>query len=474
MRFESPSRRVSFVFVALLVSLALPAKPSSAGNSRAAWASASPLTTGLAASFKWSMPKRFGPKNADGLVDYHWNEGTKIYDPAYVNPASWMVDFDACTPAAVPGSTFEWQIDGQAQPNPNPTACKFSHPFTAQKTYPVKLTMTAPDGQISIAETDVTVKDLLIVSIGDSFASGQGNPDIQKKGSTPAKWVDKVCARSANAGPAQAALSIEQADAHTSVTFISFACTGAEITAGLIGTQVRGSTTLAPQIEKVREAVSKRGRIDALMISVGGNDAGFADLVARCILQFDCSTDQGTQEKLQTGLATLQPRYLALNDKIKSLQPITIMKVFITEYGDLVRDENGEVCHRSPPFDLLVGIRTKEARWASESVIRQGLNARVKVAADAFGWTYVGGIADKFVNHGYCSKERWVRTFTEAKHLQGTDNKCTAHSFTSFGGIKDCIISSGSVHPNVGGHAWYASRLIEELQNAGVTTPVGP
>src|SRR5436190_3864889 len=288
-KLESFRLGASFVFVALLVSFALQGKPLIAGDSTGAQASSSRMTTGPATSFKWSMPKRFGPKNADGLVDYHWNEETKIYDPTYVNPANWIVDFDACTPSPVPGSTFEWQIDGQVQANPNPTACKFSNPFTAQKTYPVKLTVTAPDGQTSIAETDVTVKDLLIVSIGDSFASGQGNPDIPKTGSKPAKWVDKICARSANAGPAQAALSIEQADPHTSVTFLSFACTGAGIEAGLTGTQVRGSTTLAPQIDKVRDAISKRGRIDALMISIGGNDAGFADLVARCILQPNCS-----------------------------------------------------------------------------------------------------------------------------------------------------------------------------------------
>jgi FG-GAP-like repeat len=48
-------------------------------------------------------------------------------------------------------------------------------------------------------------------------------------------WEDKRCHRSANAGPAQAALEIERSDPHTSVTFLSYACSGASITEGLVG-----------------------------------------------------------------------------------------------------------------------------------------------------------------------------------------------------------------------------------------------
>jgi hypothetical protein len=414
------------------------------------------------------MPKRFGPKNSAGLVDFHWTEATQTYDPAYVNPTSWTVEFDACNPSAVANSTFRWEIDGQVVPNPNPTACIFSHQFTVQRTYPVKLSVTTPDGQVAFAETTVTVKDLLIVSIGDSFASGQGNPDVPKRSGMRAKWVDTVCRRSAFAGPAQAALSIEQADPHTSVTFVSLACSGATVEAGLIGVYLKEGTPLPPQLDKVKQVVNGRP-IDALLISVGGNDIGFADLVARCILHRNCATDDETLGMLRTGLATLQSRYQALSEKLNGLQPVK--KVFITEYPDLSRDQNGQFCHHRPRFDVLSLFRREESQWASEEVVK-ALNAKVKTAADDHGWVYVGGIASQFATHGYCAdQQRWVRTFHDAKEVQGADNKC---DLLDFGSIKSCIISSGSVHPNGGGHAWYATRLVEELQKAGITSSISP
>lgn len=420
------------------------------------------------ASFKWSMPRRFGPRNAAGLVDYHWSEATQTYDTSYVNPASWKVEFDACNSSAAAGNKYQWEIDGVVQGNPNPVACTFAHEFTSQKTYSVKLTVTAPDGQAAAAETAVTVKDLLIVSIGDSFASGQGNPDIPKHGSARAKWVDNLCARSAFAGPAQAALSIEQSDPHTSVTFVSLACSGATIDAGLIGIFPKGGRSLAPQIDKVKDVINGR-QIDALLISIGGNDIGFADLVARCILHLNCSTNNDALQMLSAGLNNLQSRYQALNDKLNGLQPVK--KIFITEYPDLARNQNREFCHNSPFPDLLSFLSRREAQWASEGVIR-GLNERVKAAAERHAWVYVGGIADKFATHGYCANEqRWVRTFRDAKRIQGTDNRCDLRNRDS---IRSCIISSGSVHPSEGGHAWYATRLIEELQKAGITSPAGP
>lgn len=453
------------LFVALLVSFA-PGRQF-AVNLFLAQASSLVSQPNPPASFKWTMPRRFGPKTAAGLVDYHWTEATQIYDSSYVNPGSWKVEFDACDSSAATGSTYQWEIEGVAQTNPNPTACTFAHEFTSQKNYPVKLTVTTPDGQAAVAETSVTVKDLLIVSIGDSFASGQGNPDIPKQGGTRARWVDRLCARSAFAGPAKAALSIEQADPHTSVTFVSLACSGATIDAGLVGVYLKGGTPLPPQIDKVKEVLNGR-QIDALLISVGGNDIGFAELVAKCILLPNCSTSNSALEKLRGGLNSLQSRYQALSDKLNGLQPVR--KIFITEYPDLARNENRQFCHTSPFGDLLSFLTRKEAQWATEEVVR-GLNDRVKAAADEHGWVFVTGIADQFATHGYCAKERWVRTFRDAKKIQGTDNSCDLLNPDS---IRSCIISSGSVHPSEGGHAWYATRIIEELQKAGITSSLGP
>jgi len=463
-KFELLTIAVLWLFIALLASFV----PGRKFNVNLFFTHASSLVSQPpAASFRWSMPRRFGPKKADGMVDYHWTEATQTYDSSYVNPTSWKVDFDGCISSATSGNTYQWEIDGVVQDNPGATVCTFAHEFTSQRPYLVKLTVTTSDGQTAVAETVVNIKDLLIVSLGDSFASGQGNPDIPKKDGKKAKWVDNLCNRSAFAGPAQAALSIEQADPHTSVTFVSLACSGATIDAGLIGNFQKGNTSLPPQINKLKDILNGR-QIDALLISIGGNDIGFANLVAKCILDLNCSTSKGAQETLSNGFKFLPSGYQALNDKMNGLPPVK--RIFITEYPDLARNQNRQFCNNSPLFDLLGLLTRREAQWASEEVVR-GLNDRVKAAADLHGWVYVGGIADKFAGHGYCAgDQRWVRTFGDAKKIQGTDNRCDLRNLDS---IRSCIISSGSVHPSEGGHAWYATRLIEELQRAAVTSSVG-
>lgn len=121
-------------------------------------------------TLKWSMRNRFGVKGDNGLVNYHWNGETQRYDDSYVNPKVWTVDFDGCE-GFPPQSVFRWEIDGQPL---SETRCSFARDFPALQTYLIKLTATAPDGQTNTAEASVTVRDLFIVSIGDSFASGEG------------------------------------------------------------------------------------------------------------------------------------------------------------------------------------------------------------------------------------------------------------------------------------------------------------
>ena len=88
------------------------------------------------------------------------------------------------------------------------------------------LTATAVGGEEATVTKQVEVDDLMIVSVGDSIASGEGNPDIESPGS---RWQLERCHRSAFGGPAQAARWLEAADARTSVTLLHLACSGGRI-----------------------------------------------------------------------------------------------------------------------------------------------------------------------------------------------------------------------------------------------------
>lgn len=141
---------------------------------------------------------------------------------------------------------------------------------------PAELEIPYPDGAgiivevagLEVASTEARVTDLLVVGMGDSFGSGEGNPDIavrfsreraahygtdgeEKLGGYPARvggwkgigdrtfigenarWLDQACHRSLYSYQLRAALQLAIEDPHRAVTFVGLACSGAEVTDGL-------------------------------------------------------------------------------------------------------------------------------------------------------------------------------------------------------------------------------------------------
>jgi PKD domain len=269
------------------------------------------------AEFTWTMPKRFGSDlNGDGLVDYFTPSDFCTTDdattcahvpkttPFDIAPGEWHVDLDACRSllADVSGATFTWQlVRGTGTISGGPGCGEFDLTVPAEGLYTVKLTVSSSQGSATVT-TDVVVQDWLIVSLGDSYGSGEGNPDIPtahddfglvKAG---AKWEDRRCHRSADAGSAQAARRLENADPKTSVTFIHVACSGAQAMQGLLEAydgmadtwEAKYMDPLDPQLTQARELVGNR-EVDAVYISIGGNDSGFAPVVMSCVALMFCN-----------------------------------------------------------------------------------------------------------------------------------------------------------------------------------------
>jgi hypothetical protein len=141
----------------------------------------------------------------------------------------------------------------------------------------VRLEIPYPDGAWikveiggrQVAEVMARVSDLFIVGMGDSFASGEGNPDVPVQLSPtrsvdyepantktrlagyPARigdwkaigdrafieensrWQDQACHRSLYSHQLRAALQLAVEDPHRAVTFVGVACSGAETAFGL-------------------------------------------------------------------------------------------------------------------------------------------------------------------------------------------------------------------------------------------------
>jgi lysophospholipase L1-like esterase len=111
--------------------------------------------------------------------------------------------------------------------------------------------------------------------------------------------------RSSAAAASQLALHLESRDDKSSVTFLNLAASGATIDKGLLGRyngvedikspsnpttfrprDRRGNIGLEPQVDELKYLLGQRSA-DSVYLSVGGNDVGFANIIAVFLTAFD-------------------------------------------------------------------------------------------------------------------------------------------------------------------------------------------
>ncbi len=585
---------------------------------------------GPVAEFDWEMPARTGlDANHDGVIDVRATRSA-------IDPASWQVNFDACMSIPSTGESMRrhtWYVDREliGSPDTQTSPCGgFTYYFPEEGRYEITLEVEDTSGAEAYVIRDILVQDFLVVALGDSFGSGQGNPDVPIPGNlfsatetalvrldarlaelgtietdyreterkvsevrsrhghlveaiaheldvcnllspnynfdecfgsaaaavrdatdrlwtalealglealittlglieeslhelmatwdaamdlartavTDAQeafdaakaeaapvWQDKRCNRSSIAGQAQAALELEEADPHTSVTLVHLACSGAEIRTGLIGPYAGvepppGAADLPPQVDKAEALIGGR-EVDAVLVSIGGNDAGFGEMVKACIIQdgcheWDAHLQAGIEDQLgqlcevtsffdadcferysrlieryggvlpdsaaeifDDGSGALPGAYRDLADALAAAFPAVAAdpaRVYISEYPNALEDDDGTICTSAEdgPFDMLPGITLNEGYWLRDTVTR-GINGLVAAAAVNHGWTPVGGIFSGFAGHGYCADHGWFRRLQDSFRMQGT--------------------MEGVVHPTAAGHDVYGDEYLTELQS---------
>jgi lysophospholipase L1-like esterase len=351
--------------------------------------------------------------------------GADLDDPGDATKAlgaTALVPVDVTLPDTRCPSESRWRIDGELyRPRlryVQEIGCRFRLDLAAKAKHRVDVRIL--DGSPPTTRA-FTLDDQLIVALGDSVASGEGNP-----APTDPRWASRRCHRSPVAGVEQAArvlgaaTSARPAGQHyeklPSVTFVNLACSGATIAHGLIRDyrgieHPAGAPRIPSQIDRVSALIRKP---DVVLVSVGANDIHFGDVVRLCIALPECPQrrfdpdhlGKGTTADVAVGaaLARLRDQYDALGKKLNHLAPAA-NRVFITEYFDPTRGKSGATCHA-----LVKGaISRAELEWAENSVLAP-LNDQVAAAVQRNGWQEVGGIATAFSTHGYCTSktQRWI------------------------------------------------------------------
>jgi hypothetical protein len=384
------------------------------------------------ADFAWSVPSRFGHDvDGDGLLDYANSAGEVVTGP-------WPVRFALRDEACAPGVERDWSVGGEAvAAERDRGACAFRLEFEDEGAYDVELHVHGA-GRDARSSQRVIVQDLLIVSIGDSVASGEGNPD--NRSAIRPRWQSTRCHRSAFAGSARTAEIIEDADERSSVSFLHLGCSGATVPRGLTGGYAgierppfARPRKLRPQVEELEEVAAGR-EIDAVILSIGANDVGFARIVTACIFLEECDRKRvdpklvelpsGRKERLddlmRRALAQLGDRYDALESRLPA--GLARERLYAVEYFDPTHSAPGRTCDR-----ILGGVERGELEWAYSRVLVP-LNEELHRASDRHRWRYVGGVAAAFADHGYCVEgDRWVRRLKESFAGQGRSHQGTLH-----------------------------------------------
>jgi hypothetical protein len=423
--------------------------------------------------FAWSVAPHLTDFNGDQLRDpANWSDNVSDGQTRIAANRFLDVSFDGCDSRAGAGRTitkYTWYFDGEEQP-PGPEPCKTELPSVVSgETVEVRLVVEDDHADAASSVQLVRPRDLVVVSIGDSVASGEGSPHTGGLGSVT--WQDAPCDRSAHAGPARAAGDLESEDDHSSVTFVQLACSGAAIvdvpevtgvddpkTGGLLdhyqGVAPQAGSLRPSQLEQMATLLQGR-TVDALTVSIGANDVKFSDVVVGCLLSFSCNEDV-ERSNFEFLMQDLPDRYDRLAGAIQAFG-IRANRVHLTEYFDPTSDDLGVTNMRCAANESPFGaapIDDDEAIWARDGVIAP-LNQAGRNAAHAAGWRYVGGIAAQFRGHGYCADDHWIVRLGESVSEQHNE--------------------FGAFHPNRTGQLVYRRALFSDLRaSLLLPQPLGP
>jgi len=356
----------------------------------------------------------------------------------------------------------------------------------------VSVKVQLPDGT-TLADPNVAVEDVFVVAMGDSFASGESNPDRpvtfsksremvydpinatdqlayrgidarsrqyvaapdsstnpkslpkrlmedEEKGTvfalssrefqqafdrSGAQWLSPDCHRSQYGYPFRVSIGLALENRHRAVTFVSLACSGADIVEGLFAErdareQISGPSAqkkVAPQLDQLSDLICKTGAagrartvsyrlpvyslgstgigeqtftkrwcppesrkrpVDVLLLSIGGNDVGFAALVAYAMTEHasDLAPIAGlvgrelrfSPSVSQAYLRVLDRRMRAVKEALYDGFGIDPSRVLQNAYEPIQFDETGNVCGAQPTVGLDVHPKLRYSRERTQEV----------------------------------------------------------------------------------------------------------
>jgi hypothetical protein len=431
---------------------------------------------------------------------YSWGTAKEDYILPDAHTVVMHVPPDRLAAAGAGDCMWTWQPHRSGMPaETRKQACKDRLaikrvPFSlnrAQSGVAVKVQL--PNGT-ELAEPNVTVEDVFVVAMGDSFASGEGNPDRpvtfsparemvydpvnfqrdsvatrsikqeptygiasssdfvnpkslpkrlledEEKGlifklnsrefqeafdRRSAQWLSADCHRSQYGYPFRVSIGLALENRHRAVTFVSLACSGADIVEGLFSERdpreqfsgPNGQKKVVAQLDQLSDLICRNGpagrtraasyrlpvyssgstsvseqvitkqwcppenrkrAMDVVLLSIGGNDVGFGPLVA--YVMTESASDIAPIVGLighelrfpptvsQAYLRVLDRRMKAVKDALSDGFGVDPSRVLQNAYEPIQFDETGQVCGTLPTLGLDVHPKLRFSRERTQEV----------------------------------------------------------------------------------------------------------
>ena len=408
-----------------------------------------------------------------------WSYRDKSYQPGYfpdptdyVQAKTYFVDI--VVPANFDAKQCSVVVGGRTAA---PTPCKNARAEVPRGEGTQVQVFLLPERQL-IGSSKIRVTDLLVVGLGDSFASGEGNPDrpagwhtsrlaahhrtdktwvqhYNPLGTNTAHWLDEQCHRSLYSHQNLAAMWLAAQDPHRAVTFVHLACSGAEISDGLLhpqsGPPGGGDHVAKSQLASLNEILCTKGRpvgtqpcehtkqIDLLFLSIGGNDVGFGHIINHYLFppsQRDrpalasfyhdllaAGMGHMTAKQANRLISTqLIDRYRSFSAALaKHTKPSLPKHVLLTAYPNPLLREDAKPCALTPGRDVMFeglsyafwkanllgtfAIDEKSQDLIEAEVIGPLHEAQQKFVAEnrANRWVFVAGFISALTKHGMCA-----------------------------------------------------------------------
>ncbi len=305
--------------------------------------------------------------------------------------------------------------------------------------------------------------DVWIAALGDSFASGEGNPNNTGVPINDWKWLDdEFCNRSKHGWPYLVAKELSPRVSPRALHLSFLACTGAQLQHGLLEPFTSApagfkAVTRKPQLDRLEEQINAAGRLpDVVFMSAGGNDLGFGSLVMECLGLIpskrvcpggEASRDLDQRMSRITGSNGLY----ALTANRLSAMGVPANRVFLLGYPNPLegrkRNLSGwsDLKIRSACVTPLIPGGKAPWTWASNNVVKP-LQALQRDVVATHGWRLINGHVDDFERHSYCPRNS----------VTGGDSWWV--------GILSMLVRqwgfTGAFHPNQRGHQAIADAVL--------------